>query len=642
MWRAGLVQASENDLQYTRGGSPAPSIRSARSMSSSAMTEGRRAKLMELLSEQNQAPKRKVSRGHQGHRGHRGPRVRKGPAELRKSAMNRSMEARLKRNQREAIRDAKMGISRSTGSLKLTREKERRRQVGADRGHNESVNSNMGSSNEAFDRRAPQLSQNTINEGLNSSRRGATVVLPETVFFNGMNCVERPHWSVVECGMANGEDQTLSLSMWLSPSTSLRLKKSNLGRSDAARMKSSLSQQAAAGRRELSISSGGMTQNAATGDWYVVVNRRRPHGSNPAVQAINRMLNSDNQVQQTENSHSHSGGVAFGSSPKAPTVGSLAQHQLDAAILGADFSVSGASTPQISIHGNTGALKVTAQYQRPADGVEEVNNVGHRSRLVERSLTSMSKCPFGKWTHVVVVICGSVIRLYMDGNLDSQMFLPGPVHMPRDASLYIGRSQSVPDTTMSQATITEAENLGFVGFLAHAIVHARALDKLGIEAMSSAPRPVLPCEQDEWSVLSAYESARDRKAKVEMRRKKIMQQQEARKVLDEQVAYNQRMRAKAKEDEILADQKHLSQYGAMADQLKSIQRKEAQHKLEKARRELEMQRAVQAERDRAIQEQQVSTHTCICTVCIVIIILLRVIYQTTLLTNVSLFTHPIS
>ena len=91
-----------------------------------------------------------------------------------------------------------------------------------------------------------------------------------------------------------------------------------------------------------------------------------------------------------------------------------------------------------------------------------------------------------------------------------------------------------------------------------------------------------------------------------------MRQQEARQALDEQVAYNRRMRAKAKEDEILADKKHLSQYGAMADQLKAIQKKEARDKLEKARRELEVQRAVQAERDRAVQERQVSTHIMYC------------------------------
>ena len=47
-----------------------------------------------------------------------------------------------------------------------------------------------------------------------------------------------------------------------------------------------------------------------------------------------------------------------------------------------------------------------------------------------------------------------------------------------------------------------------------------------------------------------------------------MQQREAKRVLDEQVAYNRRYRAKAREDEMAADRKHLSKYGAMADQLK--------------------------------------------------------------------------
>ena len=99
-----------------------------------------------------------------------------------------------------------------------------------------------------------------------SSRRGVTVVPPKP-FFNGMNCIERPHWSVVNSGMANGEDQTLSLSMWLSPSSSLRLKRGDIGLSDAARLKSSLSLQAAAGQGELSVSPGGGTRNASDGDW---------------------------------------------------------------------------------------------------------------------------------------------------------------------------------------------------------------------------------------------------------------------------------------------------------------------------------------------------------------------------------------
>ena len=91
-----------------------------------------------------------------------------------------------------------------------------------------------------------------------------------------------------------------------------------------------------------------------------------------------------------------------------------------------------------------------------------------------------------------------------------------------------------------------------------------------------------------------------------MRRQKIMRQREARAALDEQVAYNLRMRAKAKEDEMAADRKHLSKYGAMDDQLKYQQREEAFLKLEKAKKELEVQRAVQAERDRAVQERTVS------------------------------------
>ena len=80
------------------------------------------------------------------------------------------------------------------------------------------------------------------------------MVLPEAIFFNGMNCIERPHWSVVEVGRANnGEDQTLSLSMWLSPSSSLRLKKTDGERARQAIMKSNLARQALNGNEELNV-----------------------------------------------------------------------------------------------------------------------------------------------------------------------------------------------------------------------------------------------------------------------------------------------------------------------------------------------------------------------------------------------------
>ena len=199
----------------------------------------------------------------------------------------------------------------------------------------------------------------------------------------------------------------------------------------------------------MSVSPGGGTRNASDGDWYVVVNRQRASGdNNPVVQAINRMLDADDHQhhQQSEynngtvNCNADQEGRPSGGYMQAPTINALAQHQIDAAILGADFSISGASTPQLCIDGRTGALKVTAMYRNPSD----INNSSNGSavgeqKLAERSFLSVAKCPFGKWTHVVIVICGSTVRLYMDGSLDSQMFLPGPVHMPREASLYIGR-----------------------------------------------------------------------------------------------------------------------------------------------------------------------------------------------------------
>ena len=40
--------------------------------------------------------------------------------------------------------------------------------------------------------------------------------------------------------------------------------------------------------------------------------------------------------------------------------------------------------------------------------------------------------------------------------------------------------------------------------------------------MANAPRPALPREQDEWSLLSEYDAKRDREKKLEVRREKIV------------------------------------------------------------------------------------------------------------------------
>jgi hypothetical protein len=319
--------------------------------------------------------------------------------------------------------------------------------------------------------------ENSAAENPDTSRRGVTVVLPEAIFFNGMNCIERPHWSVVEVGRANnGEDQTLSLSMWLSPSSSLRLKKTDGERARQAIMKSNLSRQALNGKEELNVPrSPTMEQEeggVSGGDWYVVINRQK---ASPTAQAdpIDRMLQEGQSGSNDGSTSGHNDGNEFNS----PTLGTLAQHQLDAAILGADFSVSGKSTPQILFDGSTGRLGVRAQY-RAGEGL-----------VSEKTLTSKGMCMFGKWTHVVVVISGANVRVYMDGALDSQMYLNGPVHMPNDSALYVGRTCPVSGGgggggdggggNNGGGDGGDGENLGFVGFLAHVIVHGRALDKLG-------------------------------------------------------------------------------------------------------------------------------------------------------------------
>jgi hypothetical protein len=579
-WKAGILLPG--DAEYTkqmsaRGitSSPVPSIAmSARSNMSnmSRLTEGRRSKLEALLGAEENKPKRVVQ-------GRRRPRV-SSSNDLRKVAMLR-----------KSGRNHAAHAQRRAKSTDPSRQQQKQQQGRPQQRY-------RGSS------RAPSVVPSSIAEenDIDSNERGVTVVLPEAVFFNGMNCIERPHWSVVDNGRAaNGEDQTMSLSMWLSPSASLRLKKTDGKRTNAARMKSNLATQALQGKEELTLMPGGGSNSSEGGDWYVVVNRQRT--LNTQVDPIDRMLGGGDNGGGNGGSSSSGGGGGgsneqFGNnnSPDliSPTLDTLAQHQLDAAILGADFSVSGMSTPRLSLNGLNGRLCVRAQY-RPTDG----------GPVLEKSLYSLGGCPFGKWTHVVVVIAGASVRLYLDGMLDSQIYLNGPVHMPKEATLYVGRGDSIA-APMNDNDIVQQE-LGFVGFLAHVIVHGRAIDKLGVIAMASAPRPALPREQDEWSALSQYDALRDKEQARDDRRKKFEQMRVAREQLDAQVAYKKRQKEIEKEQERAADHSHLSKYGAMANQLKTEQHRAASIKKEKAKKAMDSQKAVEDAKNRADQERRVRT-----------------------------------
>jgi hypothetical protein len=190
----------------------------------------------------------------------------------------------------------------------------------------------------------------------------------------------------------------------------------------------------------------------------------------------------------------------------------------------------------------------------------------------------------------------------------------------------------------------------------------------GIQAMASAPRPALPREQDEWSALSKYDAQMDKRKAKEGRRKQLQQMMTVREELDAQVAYNQAMREKAILDEQgtvkksvgtasvckiynplarklivhhstlplstanapqctqpplwtvfllctatqttmpppAADLKHLSTYGAKANQLKSEVAKQARQKKEKAKVVMDTQKQVEALKIRADQEQRLS------------------------------------
>jgi hypothetical protein len=463
MWKAGLLRPGDEGYTMTaRNNSPAPSIRSMGS-TTSRLTNGRRSKLEQILSQEQQKPKRQLQPTQRRRR--RPPRV-SSSNDLRKVAAHRSHQ------QKNNPRRHPKNLRQQSRSVEPRRNRNRRNLYAKeDDGDDDEAAWGDGRNTASM---VAGHDENSAAENPDTSRRGVTVVLPEAIFFNGMNCIERPHWSVVEVGRANnGEDQTLSLSMWLSPSSSLRLKKTDGERARQAIMKSNLSRQALNGKEELNVPrSPTMEQEEGGGDWYVVINRQK---ASPTAQAdpIDRMLQEGQSGSNDGSTSGHNDGNEFNS----PTLGTLAQHQLDAAILGADFSVSGKSTPQILFDGSTGRLGVRAQYRAGEGSVSE------------KTLTSKGMCMFGKWTHVVVVISGANVRVYMDGALDSQMYLNGPVHMPNDSALYVGRTCPVSGGgggdggggggNNGGGDGGDGENLGFVGFLAHVIVHGRALDKLG-------------------------------------------------------------------------------------------------------------------------------------------------------------------
>ena len=135
---------------------------------------------------------------------------------------------------------------------------------------------------------------------------------------------------------------------------------------------------------------------------------------------------------------------------------------------------------------------------------------------------------------------------------------------------------------------------GFVGFLSHVTIHGKSITNRDLAMMMrEGEEPSEPVEQDEWSMLvnvnKRLQDDQERAKRKALEQVKL----EQKKILDEQVAHNSKVRAQKMRAEREADIEHLSRYNANGDQLQREIAREKREKVAKNRASMSEQRKVE-------------------------------------------------
>ncbi len=429
-----------------------------------------------------------------------------------------------------------------------------------------------------------------------NANSGVQIIIPEPIFFNGLNSIERPQWSLVET-----EDKTtFGISFWIRPSPTLAAKMTN--RAEKYTKRRMLG-------KNISMPSGSTSPFKEKGidlsgsEWRVVCCRRGAR----EIDSILRMQQYGGYDEE----------LRYGN--KLKKVG------IDAGEL---------CTPMLQLSAKTCQLQLFVW-------------TSERSMTPAGRLITKEACPYGIWTHVTVALHKNTARIYLNGKLDVEATLKDSIYLP-EASLLLGRgvlekknknrnddngSSYAPSTASSRMSTADFVNgggdstsrtsysrpsddpdddpEGFVGFLSNIALHSKRISSGFAQSMvKDGETPLEPVEQDEWSLLvnASKRLQDDQERKKRQQRLKVKAEQ--RKVLDEQVAYLKAKRAREIKAEREADIRHLSQFNANGDQLQKQVAIEKALKVKAARKEMEEQRRLErikrehTEREEMIREKE--------------------------------------
>jgi hypothetical protein len=426
-----------------------------------------------------------------------------------------------------------------------------------------------------------------------NSRTGMQIIIPEPIFFNGLNSIERPQWSLTET-----EDKTtFGISFWIRPSPTLGAKTTNRAEKYSKRRMLGNNRGSSPGFSSPFNEKG---IDLSGSEWRVVCCRRGAR----EIDSILRMQQYGDYGEELRHGNNRK---KIGIDP-----GELC-------------------TPMLQLSAKTCQLQLY------------VWTTGSSMKPAGRLMTN-NACPYGIWTHVTIALNKNIAKIYLNGRLDVEASFNDNIYLP-EASLLLGRGNlekknklrnsdnnssyapSVASSRMSTAdfvngggdstsrTTSSRHNLdepdddpeGFVGFLSDVTLHARRISSGHVEAMvKDGETPLEPVEQDEWSLLvnvsKRMQDDQERKKRERLRKVKA----EQKKVLDEQVAYLKKKRADDIKAEREADLLHLSRYNANGDQLQHQIAREKAIKVQAARKEMAEQRRLERiKREHQEQEEMI-------------------------------------
>ena len=355
MWKAGLANFDDIKNDHQQGNESARSTYS--------LSRSRRDKLTAVLDKQNSKPRIQTKRAK-----YRNPPLQE---KFRGSRSN----SRRSNNSRRSRYSGNNVNNNSNNSYSRNNKRNKGNNI-----------SNNGRSRLRQETHLPIPENKSIIDERNTNT-GMQIIIPEPIFFNGLNSIERPQWSLTET-----EDKTtFGISFWIRPSPTLGAKMTN--RAEKYTKRRMLG-------NNINMPSGSTSPFNEKGidlsgsEWRVVCCRRGAR----EIDSILRMQQYGNYDEE----------LRYGNNRKK---------------IGVDPGEL--CTPMLQLSARTCQLQLYVWTNE--------NPIKPAGRLMTND-----KCPYGIWTHVTIALHKNVAKIYLNGRLDVEASFNDNVYLP-EASLLLGR-----------------------------------------------------------------------------------------------------------------------------------------------------------------------------------------------------------